>query len=201
MKKILLLIGLIALLALVAGCGGQEQPPQVVKETVVVVETVEVETVVTKEVEVMVEATAEPSVEVPFEELWAESGHADAEAEAFRHWDEDDPAEVPASCAKCHSTPGMQDFLGADGSEAGVVDAAAPLGSTVECVACHNEVTLEKTSVVFPSGVEITGLGNEAICMECHQGLAQTLAQMEACAGYGLHAAYRPLCFFHRPAS
>ena len=141
MKKVLLLIGLMAILVLIAACGGDE-PPQVVKETVIVQETVEVEVVVTKEVEVMVEATAEPSVEVPFEEAWAGSGHADAEAEAFRHWDEDDPAEVPANCAKCHSTPGMQDFLGVDGSEFGVVNNAAPLGSTVECVACHNDVTL-----------------------------------------------------------
>jgi hypothetical protein len=175
MKKFLLLIGLLAILILVAACGG-EQPPQVVKETVIVQETVEVEVVVTKEVEVMVEATAEPSVEVPFEEAWAGSGHADAEAEAFRHWDEDDPAEVPNQCAKCHSTPGMQDFLGVDGSEAGVVDAAAALGSTVECVACHNDATLVKNSVVFPSGVEVTGLGNEAICMECHQGRASTVS-------------------------
>jgi hypothetical protein len=176
MKKILLLIGLIALLALLTGCGGQEQPPQVVKETVVVVETVEVEVVVTKEVEVMVEATPEFAVEIPFAEYWAGSGHANAEAEAFRHWDEEDPAEVPTNCAKCHSTPGMQDFLGADGSAAGTVDAAAALGSTVECVACHNDVTLVKNSVVFPSGVEVTGLGNEAICMECHQGRASKVS-------------------------
>jgi hypothetical protein len=39
--------------------------------------------------------------------------------------------EVPQSCAKCHSTPGYIDFLGADGSEPGVVDAAAPIGSVV----------------------------------------------------------------------
>ncbi len=82
-------------------------------------------------------------------------------AEAFVHWDEDDPAEIPTSCAKCHSTPGYQDFLGADGSEAGVVNAAAPIGTTVECAACHNDVTIDKTSVVFPSGLEITDLGDE----------------------------------------
>ena len=70
----------------------------------------------------------EPAVEVPFEDLWAASGHADAEAEAFVHWDEDDPAEVPARCAKCHSTPGYLDFLGLDGTEAGAVDNAAEIG-------------------------------------------------------------------------
>jgi len=172
MKKLLLFIGLIAILALVAGCGGQEQPPQVVKETVVVQETVEVEVVVTKEVEVMVEATVEPSAasELPFVEMWEGSGHHDVEAEAFNHWNEDDPAQVPESCAKCHSTPGYLDFLGADGSEAGVVNAPAEIGSTVECVACHNEVTLTKTSVVMPSGLEIANIGDESRCMECHQG-------------------------------
>jgi hypothetical protein len=107
---------------------------------------------------------------VPFEALWLGSPHADATAEAFIHWDEDDPAEVPTSCAKCHSTPGYLDFLGADGSEAGVVDAAAPIGTVVECAACHNDVTIDKTSVIFPSGVEVTDLGDESRCMECHQG-------------------------------
>ena len=110
------------------------------------------------------------TVEIPNEEAWAMSGHADAEAEAFIHWDEDDPPEVPTSCAKCHSTPGQLDFLGTDGSEAGVVDMAAPVGTTIECMACHNEVSAVKDSVVMPSGVELTGLGSEARCMECHQG-------------------------------
>ncbi len=115
----------------------------------------------------------EPLVKVvPFQEQWAGSPHADAEAEAFTHWDEEDPAEVPAACAKCHSTPGMLDFLGADGSAAGTVEAAAPIGTVITCEACHNSGTQGKTSVVFPSGAEVTGLGGEAICMECHQGRA-----------------------------
>ena len=112
------------------------------------------------------------AVEVPFEAEWASSGHADATAEAFVHWDADDPPEVSASCAKCHSTPGYRDFLGADGTEAGVVDNAAPIGTTVECIACHNKATETLDSVTFPSGVEVTGLGDEARCMQCHQGRA-----------------------------
>src|SRR3990172_9837054 len=64
----------------------------------------------------------EPVVkDVPFQELWANSGHNNATAEAFIHWNEDDPAEVPTSCARCHSTPGYQDYLGVDGTEFGVV--------------------------------------------------------------------------------
>jgi hypothetical protein len=70
----------------------------------------------------------------------------------------------------------MIDFLGADGSAAGTVDAAAPIGTVIECQACHNSGTAGKSSVVFPSGVEITGLGGEAICMECHQGRASKVS-------------------------
>ena len=66
-------------------------------------------------------------VEIPNLEEWLLSAHADAEAEAFTHWDEDDPPEIPTSCARCHSMPGHLDFLGADGSEPGVVDQPAPL--------------------------------------------------------------------------
>ncbi len=115
-------------------------------------------------------------VERPFEAQWKSSGHADAAAEAFVHWDEDDPAVVAEGCAKCHSSYGYQDFLGADGSEVGVVNQAAALGSTVDCAACHNDATQTLTSVVLPSGVEITGLGDEARCMQCHQGRASKLS-------------------------
>ncbi|MCB9139292.1 MAG: hypothetical protein H6642_13175 [Caldilineaceae bacterium] len=104
------------------------------------------------------------------------SAHADSEAEAFTHWNEDDPAVVPESCAKCHSQAGYLDYLGADGTEAGTVDNPAPTGSTVTCVTCHNEATLHKESVVMPSGIEVTGLGDEARCMECHQGRESTIS-------------------------
>lgn len=107
---------------------------------------------------------------VPYVTEWATSPHADVTAEAFIHWDEEDPAEIPTSCAKCHSSSGYQDYLGADGSEAGVTDAAVAVGEVVSCVACHNEVTLDKSTVVMPSGIELTGLGAESRCMECHQG-------------------------------
>ena len=110
----------------------------------------------------------DPVVELPFYDEWWDSPHNDSQSEAFRHWDED--GEIQESCAKCHSTPGYEDFLGADGSEAGVVNEPAALGTTVECVACHNDVTLTKTDVLFPSGVHLENLGDESRCMECHQG-------------------------------
>lgn len=132
-------------------------------------------------------ACPEPVVkDVPFGALWAASPHNDAESEAFRHWDEDDPAEVPASCAKCHSTPGYLDFLGVDGTAAGTVENAAELGSTVECIACHNAGTAAMQSVVFPSGMEVTGLGAEARCMQCHQGRASTVHVNDAIAEAGV---------------
>jgi hypothetical protein len=113
--------------------------------------------------------------DVPFEQLWASSPHADASSVAFTYWDNADPAEVPPSCAKCHSTSGFQDFLGLDGSEAGVVDKPAPIGTVVNCSACHNQATAAMSSVTFPSGLEINSLGPEARCMQCHQGRTSTL--------------------------
>jgi hypothetical protein len=129
----------------------------------------------------------EPVVsEAPFQDLWVGSGHADETAEAFVHWDEDDPPEVPTSCAKCHSEPGYLDYLGVDGTAAGTVDNTAEIGTVVTCQVCHNEGTLTKTSVVFPSGADITGLGDESRCMECHQGRASTQTVNDAIAEAGV---------------
>ena len=120
--------------------------------------------------------------------LWSGSGHADKTAEAFVHWDEE--GSVPTSCAKCHSTPGYKDYIGADGSAANVVDKAAPIGTTVECEACHtdpeNGVVHNHTSVIFPSKVEVKDLGPEALCMECHQGRASTVSVDASIAAAGV---------------
>ncbi|MCP4450243.1 MAG: hypothetical protein GY809_02195 [Planctomycetes bacterium] len=123
-------------------------------------------------------------VEVPYEMEWASSGHADPNSEAFRHWD--DEGEIPARCAKCHSTDGHLDFYGVDGSEPGVVNNPAPPGTTVECMACHNDATLDKDTVVFPSGIEVFGLGSSARCIECHQGRASGLSVDDAIADANL---------------
>ena len=165
----------------------QEVVVEVTREVEKVV-TQEVQVEVTREVEVtrVVEVEAEPAVQIPFEEIWADSGHADAEAEAFRHWDEEDPPEVPADCAKCHSAYGYLDFLGVDGTAAGTVDNAAPVDSVIDCVTCHNGATVVMDSVVFPSGVEVAGLGAEARCMQCHQGRASTFTVDNAIAEAGL---------------
>lgn len=107
---------------------------------------------------------------------WLTSGHADKNAVPFTHWDTLSPPVIPTSCARCHSTPGYRDYLGADGTAVGVVDNPAPIGTTVECDACHNDKTLALTSVTFPSGLTVSGLGKEARCMVCHQGRESTLS-------------------------
>lgn len=170
-------VGLTAAVLIVAACTTPTPPPPEIQEV-----TREVE--VTKVVEVQV--TVEPPGGVPFEDLWLGSGHADAKAEAFVHWDNENPAEVPTSCAKCHSSDGYKDFIGADGSAAGTVDKAAAIGSVINCTTCHNDVTKTMTSVTFPSGAEVTGLGPEARCMQCHQGRAWGGSVDEAIAKAGL---------------
>ncbi len=190
-KRIILVIGFLLLFSLVFSACSQE-PVEVTRVVQVEVPGPEVQVEVPgPEVEVtrIVEVMVEPEVAVdaiPFLEAWQSSGHADAAAEAFVHWDEDDPAEVPANCAKCHSTPGYLDFLGVDGTEFGTVENASPIGTTVECIACHNDVTLGLTSVVFPSGVEVMGLGDESRCMQCHQGRSSKLTVDNGIANAGL---------------
>jgi ferredoxin len=107
---------------------------------------------------------------IPFLDEWLSSAHADFAGEPFNHWNEESPPEIPTTCAKCHSQAGYLDYIGADGTEANTVDDPAPIGSVVTCVTCHNAVTVKKDSVLMPSGIELTGLGDESRCMECHQG-------------------------------
>ncbi|HUU51916.1 MAG TPA: hypothetical protein VMW92_02715 [Candidatus Heimdallarchaeota archaeon] len=113
------------------------------------------------------------------EKLWLTSGHADATAEAFIHWDED--GEVSGSCAKCHSTPGYVSFI-----ETGTAG-AQPIGTTVECDACHSDpdrgIVRDHTDVKFPSGITVEGLGPEALCMECHQGRESKISVDSRIAG------------------
>lgn len=118
---------------------------------------------------------APPEILTDFYDIWVESPHADVTADAFNHWNEDDPQEIPDRCAQCHSPDGYLDYIGDDGSDPGVVDTAHEIGQVVTCNACHNQTTISLTSVVFPSGVEITDLGDDARCMICHQGRSSSL--------------------------
>ncbi len=166
-KKMLVLVGSLLLVAVVlAACGATETEAPEPPETP--------------------EVPARPEVAVPYLAMWEGSAHNASDTEPFRHWDEDDPAEVSTRCAKCHSTQGYVDFLGADGSEAGTVDAAVPAAEVygIECVACHNPVTLSKTEVTFPSGVTVDA-GDDSRCMECHQGRQSKVSVDEAIAVFG----------------
>lgn len=122
-----------------------------------------------------------PATDVPFFAEWASSPHADRSAQAFNHWNSD--KAIPPECAKCHSAPGFIDFLGADGSASGVVDHPAPIGTVITCTACHNDKSLELSSVTFPSGLKVDHLDANAICMTCHQGVESTASVTKALAG------------------
>ncbi len=173
---------LLGLALLLTACGTPTAAPTPVVQEIIV--TVEVPVVQTQVVEVQV--TVAPAVTIPFEALWAGSAHADASAPAFNRWNTDDPAVIPDRCAKCHSASGFRDFVGADGTAAGTVDGPAPIGQVITCEACHSPETQAMTSVTFPSGAEITGLGPEARCMTCHQGRASGLSVVDAITKAGL---------------
>lgn len=122
-----------------------------------------------------------PAERVPFFHDWAASPHAKADARAFTNWN--DKGEIPEACARCHSTPGFLDYIGADGSAVGSVEQKAPTGSLIGCGACHNETTRAMSGVTFPSGLRVEGLGAEARCMTCHQGRESTFSVDKAVAG------------------
>jgi hypothetical protein len=115
-------------------------------------------------------------------ETWLASPHGDYHSESFVHWNAD--GAVPEDCAACHSEPGFLDYLGADGTAAGIVDAPAAPQSPIGCAACHNAAAHALDAVTFPSGVAMSGLGSSAICMVCHQG-RQSAASVAAATGTG----------------
>lgn len=118
--------------------------------------------------------------QIPFYADWASSPHAKRAAEAFNHWNKE--GVIPVECAKCHSTPGFLDYLGADGTAVGIVDHPAPIGTVITCLACHNSKTRGLTTVVFPSGLKVDNQGANARCMTCHQGVESTVSMNKAIA-------------------
>jgi hypothetical protein len=115
---------------------------------------------------------------------WTVSGHADFTSRSFNHWNDDDPPVIPVNCAACHSAPGMLDFLGERGTEAGSVSEAMPIGSVVSCVVCLNDAAHEMQSVTFPSGAVLDAWDvGESTCLNCHQGTESTVSANEAIGG------------------
>lgn len=159
---------LLGVVVFLAGCGSSETPTPATPAPIVECPTVSIPT------------------PVSFDKLWESSPHADKKAEAFIHWDTEDPQEIPVACARCHSKPGFLDFLGVDGTTVGVVDTPAKIGTTITCYVCHNEASLILESVIFPSGKRIGRLGPEARCITCHQGRASTETVNDAIAKVAL---------------
>lgn len=108
--------------------------------------------------------------DVPHYFEWLSSGHADATAEAFSHWDAD--GEVETECARCHSGDGFLDYVGADGSAKNSVEKPGSTDAVIDCQTCHDPGVEALSDVTFPSKVTVDGLGVEARCMTCHQGRA-----------------------------
>ncbi len=146
LKKMLVLSGVLLMAAVIlAACGGQTTTAPTGTQT-----------------------GAAPTVTVPFLTDWQNSGHGKVSDVPFRHWDTASPAEVPTSCAKCHTSAGFVDFA-ADGK----VDKAVPATDAqgITCAACHSPEAMALTSVTFPSGKVVQPSENgEARCMTCHQG-------------------------------
>jgi len=111
-------------------------------------------------------------------ERWAKSPHADAEAEAFTHWNEE--GEIPGACATCHSGTGFVDYINSDGNEEGRLDHSVAIGSLIDCQTCHNKTAGELNAVKFPSGLTMSGLDSSARCIVCHQGRESTLSVSKA---------------------
>ena len=170
MKKSLLLLGTLLLLAVIlVACGGKPEPTA---------------TAVPTEAPTEAPAPTPEPVAVPNLAEWESSAHNAVDTEPFRHWDDaaENPDGVPVACAKCHTSAGYQDFLGADGSAADVVDAPVPATEAqgIQCVTCHNPVASNLNKVAFP-GFEtdeegnpvpfvVEGFGDASRCLVCHQG-------------------------------
>lgn len=126
---------------------------------------------------------------------WFRSAHANAAAEAFRHWDDD--GEIRAACATCHSGEGFRDFHGLDGTEAGVVDGTINVGGVVDCGTCHNAGLADVMEVEFPSGLVHPVTGVEASCLTCHQGRSAGADVVEATADLSLDESNGELRFIN----
>ena len=103
-------------------------------------------------------------------EAWLASPHADHGSLSFTYWNEE--GAVPENCAACHSEPGFIDFIGADGSKAGVVNQPAAINAVIGCASCHTSAAHALDSATLPSGVTVHGLGANATCTVCHAGRA-----------------------------
>lgn len=128
-------------------------------------------------------------------EAWLMGPHGDHESPSFTHWNED--GAVPEACAACHSETGMLDWLGADGSEAGIVNHPGTINTVIGCASCHVSEAEALDAVPFPSGVTVSGLGANATCTMCHSGRASTDRVTGATGGMDLDTVAADLAFIN----
>ena len=107
---------------------------------------------------------------MPYLDEWLGSAHANAKAMAYTHWT---TGKVDAACARCHTPAGFTEYISTGKVAAPIV---AQPGHVLTCVGCHNDAATALSQVTFPSGAVVTGLGPEARCMTCHQGLQSTVS-------------------------
>ena len=107
-----------------------------------------------------------------------DSGHMDKNALPFNDWNDAVPPVVPQACGRCHSSPGFRDWIGADGTTPWVLDAPNfPIGTVIDCAACHNPQADALDQIKFVSGLNPTGLTKKtALCGACHQGRESTIS-------------------------
>jgi hypothetical protein len=128
-------------------------------------------------------------------EAWLASPHADHGSLSFTYWNEE--GAVPENCAACHSEPGFIDFLGADGSEPGVVNHPAAINAVIGCASCHTSAAHALDTATLPSGVALHGLGANATCTVCHAGRASGDAIADATSGIDVDAVSADLRFIN----
>ncbi len=130
-----------------------------------------------------------------FVEDWLSSAHGDYHSRSFTYWNE--AGEVPVNCAACHSEPGFIDWLGADGSTAGVVDHPAAINAPIGCASCHTSAAHDLEEVTLPSGVAMGDLGDNAVCTVCHAGRQSGDAVTAAVDGMDADAVSAELSFIN----
>lgn len=128
-------------------------------------------------------------------DAWIVSPHADHGSLAFTYWNND--GAVPENCAACHSEPGFLDYLGADGTAAGVVNASAAINAVIGCASCHASAAHALERAVLPSSVAVLGLGGNATCTVCHAGRASGDAVVAATAQIDDDAVTKTLGFIN----
>lgn len=126
-------------------------------------------------------------------EAWLQGPHGDYSSPSFTHWNED--GHVPEACAACHSETGMLDWLGADGTAAGVVNHPGTINTVIGCASCHVAQAEALDAIRFPAGMTVDGLARNATCIMCHAGRASGDAVAGAVSDLGLDTVSADLAF------